>query len=52
MRVTPLAWGNEQHAGDLLAEFAKDDRVITHIVCSDLVRIGQFWILMDSDDTD
>ncbi|VDC07859.1 unnamed protein product [Peniophora sp. CBMAI 1063] len=35
--VTPLAWGNAQHAKDVLDEIVKDGRAITHIVCSDLV---------------
>ncbi|KAK2460957.1 hypothetical protein APHAL10511_007427 [Amanita phalloides] len=35
--VRPLAWGNIQHATNIASEFLNGDRILTHIICSDLV---------------
>lgn len=37
--VRPLAWGNYGHASQIASELAADrPLLLTHIVCSDLVR--------------
>ena len=53
VRVAPLAWGDQTHAQDVLAGARADGRRVTHIVCSDLVRVFRRYLGNDvtEDDT-
>lgn len=37
--VRPLAWGNYEHTLRISEELSQRERRLTHIICSDLVRL-------------
>jgi hypothetical protein len=44
--VCPLAWGNREHAQGILGELAVRGRELTHIICSDLVRLSTLHLAL------